>query len=1242
MGFPLGGNLVQMLKRGLNTGDLKTTLKVRPTSVAGRIFNKDGSVKYIQIEGGVDHGNSGGAAVDTNGNVVAVVVAEAPGTNMKYVIPSEYVIHLLLGRVFKVIPGQAVGSLGSSHQPIVATIADPLNRLRKVDAEVFAGPKPDLKKGEKPIRAGGDRLPPPQPGDGPRTVAALEYDTNKQLRLGDAYSAQADLLLPGIKENEVYWFQPHYYAKDGTERWGEAIVMDMGRYPVEQKPAHLEIVHKTDSSAQGRAVEIESRQVFGYTVEELGSTGSDSGLQASLTERVASVEKNGDAKILIKYKDVHLEDKDRETMMRQAYKGAFESIKWLRTTVTVTKDGRFKAPVVDTADVPRDARPILQRFNQQIIDSLEVMALGLPGKDVQPGDTWGHQTAYTFDLEKNHQNASFQLTCKYVGTRVRDGREEAVIEIEGRAVRGNADRNSEGRPEPNSRGSARPDPSGGNDESFTDDEGKLKVGVYGSVHGAAVVDLATSCVTVGRTESELAVVFPLVLKNPENPGESTEMKVFAGLHLDVTLRRSLNGNPPKNVDVMGLLPNQPRVYNPLVGVGTPATIADTGPLSSTPERNTILAPDLFDKVKHSAVMIRVDRNDGGGEGSGWFAAPGIIVTNCHVVGMLEKANRPPEKITVYLDRDTDKQRILSGELMAVNRVDDLAVIRVKGDKLPEPFKITPQNSLVEADRLEILGFPRGSSLARQLGMGLGVRDLRTTLKARPTIVTGRILNSSDGSIKYVQFEGGADHGNSGGPVVDSKGDVRAVLVAGFDGYELRWGIPSEYADRMIQGYPLEVIPGRPHLDGSVAKQTVEIRFSDPVGRLSAVAVDYWEGNNGKPRKASDKLPKAVGGDGPRKTATLTLKPGERPGERLAVGEFVIPDMSPGRVCWLQPRFTNGTGKEQWSQAAPFVPDGPPVERKPTLLAVKYRSGTSRDVDLVADTRVHTRKIGHGKAEGIPLKVTLSENVRASTAKGALIQIVYQALELDIKKIIPGLEDVPPQVQSMLTTRLKPFLNLIRGVAMVVNVTKNGHMTLARNGLSYAKLPLGAQPQMHEFNNQIFTSLQALTFPLPGKEVPYGYTWDFPTDLFVVSRNRSDSAAFKMQFKYVGVRDRSGRAEAVIEITGSLVGSPKDKNKDTTDDIEEPTAPPAGAATPSTGQFDDKPPAAAPQKSKKGLYGVAHGIAYVDVNEGFISEVKLFIDLDMEVMQRDPETKRDLPVDAGGTMELHLTRRQASK
>ena len=248
----------------------------------------------------------------------------------------------------------------------------------------------------------------------------------------------------------------------------------------------------------------------------------------------------------LQYLDLHLNDGDTETMIRKQLKGVLEQVKRLGTEVTVTKEGKFLHPIPDVHDVSRDARPILTRFNQQIIESLEIMSLSLPGKDLQPGESWDHGTAYTFALDRNYQNGLLRLTCKFVGTRVRDGRDEAVVEISGTVVKNPAhsDPNSGDRNGPRGRGSKggddRPPPDNPDNESLSDDDGDLKLGFRGVTHGAAVVDIATGHVTLARTESDLAVVFPVTIRNPENEREEMSVKVHAGLYLDVIIRRSLN------------------------------------------------------------------------------------------------------------------------------------------------------------------------------------------------------------------------------------------------------------------------------------------------------------------------------------------------------------------------------------------------------------------------------------------------------------------------------------------------------------------------------------------------------------------------------------------------------------------------------------------------------------------------------------------------------------------------------
>jgi predicted Zn finger-like uncharacterized protein len=1246
LGFPHGKFLEKELKQGLGA-NVGTTLSLRESSVARRVPNKDGSVKYIQVEGGADPGNSGGAVIDTNGNVVAVLVAGKPTSNIRFVIPSEYVIHLLQGRILKVLPGQSVLSGGGIRQPITAMVADPLKRLRSVEADVFVGRKPDPAKGERSIRPAPEKDPQPVEGDGPRATVSLTYDPDKTVQLGEAYRASGEVSLPVIKDNEVYWFQPHYQTKDGKSRWAEAIVLEMGRYPVEARPAHLAIMHKPDMTpGAARRVELDSRQALSFETEAGGGGGNDLGLKASLTEKTRSVEKNGDAKVRIQYTDLHLADTDDDSMIRKQLRGVMETVKGLGVEVTVTKDGKYVNPTPDFANVPQQARPILRSFNNQIMNALEAMALGLPDKDLQPGESWTIETHFSINVGRGVRNATFRETCTYVGTRTRDDREEAVIDISGGIVKSDSGSNSAGGPR--GRGIAvgggdrnSGDSSGGDDDSSPYDEnGNLKKGYYGVLHGAAVVDVATGHVTLARTESDMAVVFSISLRNP-NTNQDVEIKVHAGAYSEVLLRRSLTKDAPKQVDPFALLPNQPRTYNPLVGAAAPVDDTSASTEELMPERNTNMPRAVSDRVKKASALVKVrnaDVNNLGGDGSGWFAEPGILVTNCHVVGMLSKTERPPETIEIVLDAGLPTERKLSGELLAVNREDDLAVIRVKGDHLPEPLKIGQSDNLAETQPLTVVGFPFGSGLVKELADDLGARNLVTQVGLRSTTVARQVPDPVDQSVKYIQLEGGADHGNSGGAVVDEKGEVRCVLVAEAPTtMTIRFAIPAEFAARMVQGYPLEVLPGRAYFDGSTPKQPVDVRFADPLGRLTKAKLDYWIGNAGNPRKPADKEPAPAAGDGKRGTVDLKIEPGVRPGERMAHGEFVLPELAPGQVCYLQPRFVNGTGAEHWSRGVVYTPDGPPVQRKPANLAVNYRLGTARDVDLTTITRMHYVLFGTEYPIGTPFQVSLSEQVVGKNKGNTTLHLVYRNLELDWKKILPGIEEVP-QLESLLHQALKPYLDLIRGVITYVTVYRDGRMKLT--GLNYAQLPLAVQPQMALFNGQIFSSLQALTFPLPGREVPFGHSWDFKTNLFVTSKKNPRGGVFNMHFKYAGVRERAGRAEAVVEITGSLAGSKDAK-------IEDPNAIPAQPVPHDPdkpiGEFradDYKPAGIDDATGAKGLYGVAHGYALIDVRDGFVSEVKLYIDLDAEVKVKDPQSKQEVPVVAGGTMELQLRRRTA--
>src|SRR5262249_45939650 len=145
-------------------------------------------------------------------------------------------------------------------------------------------------------------------------------------------------------------------------------------HPVEAKPATLALQLKADRRPEdARRIELDTRQATGIQVEGL-SGGSDLSLKANLTERVRSVDANGNAKVSLQYTDLHFSDSDQDSQFRKELHGVLERVKDLEAEVTVTRDGRFQSPKPIFSRIPEDARPPLRRFNEQVIQALEGMA----------------------------------------------------------------------------------------------------------------------------------------------------------------------------------------------------------------------------------------------------------------------------------------------------------------------------------------------------------------------------------------------------------------------------------------------------------------------------------------------------------------------------------------------------------------------------------------------------------------------------------------------------------------------------------------------------------------------------------------------------------------------------------------------------------------------------------------------------------------------------------------------------
>src|SRR5690242_19928161 len=146
------------------------------------------------------------------------------------------------------------------------------------------------------------------------------------------------------------------------------------------------------------------------------------------------------------------------------------------------------------------------------------------------------------------------------------------------------------------------------------------------------------------------------------------------------------------------------------------------------------------------------------EGSGWVAAPGVVVTNAHVVA-----------------GETDTEVQIGGEgiglsahAIAFDPHDDIALLRVDG--LSEPV-LTLAGGSRPGTPAAILGYPLDGAFDAEPGR-VGQTN---TVRTQDAYGNGPVLRS------ITTLRGRVRPGNSGGPMVDSHGQVVATVFAALTG-----------------------------------------------------------------------------------------------------------------------------------------------------------------------------------------------------------------------------------------------------------------------------------------------------------------------------------------------------------------------------------------------------------------------------------------------------------------------------
>ncbi|MDA0755774.1 MAG: trypsin-like peptidase domain-containing protein [Crenarchaeota archaeon] len=166
--------------------------------------------------------------------------------------------------------------------------------------------------------------------------------------------------------------------------------------------------------------------------------------------------------------------------------------------------------------------------------------------------------------------------------------------------------------------------------------------------------------------------------------------------------------------------------------------------------------DIFEKSEGSVVQVNVMRGESeGGMGSGFvYSEDGYIITNHHVV-------KDAQKVTVtFLDGES-----YIGEVIGRDQDLDIAVVKVNpSNTYLHPIKIGDSSKLKVGERIAAIGNPFGLSGSMTSGIVSQI---------------GRLLPQESGySIPdVIQTDAAINLGNSGGPLINMKGEVVGINTA---------------------------------------------------------------------------------------------------------------------------------------------------------------------------------------------------------------------------------------------------------------------------------------------------------------------------------------------------------------------------------------------------------------------------------------------------------------------------------
>jgi S1-C subfamily serine protease len=172
-----------------------------------------------------------------------------------------------------------------------------------------------------------------------------------------------------------------------------------------------------------------------------------------------------------------------------------------------------------------------------------------------------------------------------------------------------------------------------------------------------------------------------------------------------------------------------------------------------PDPSVLESPEAL-AVSDSVVKLQGTACGVGTQGSGWVVRPGLVATNAHVIAGHEGTHLL-----------APNGQSLSAQPVYVDSDNDIALLRVRG---LDAGRLSTRPSIERSIPVALLGYPRNGALTAIAG----------TAGLPRTVLAPDAYGRGTAPRVVVPLRGGVQPGDSGGPVVDRRGRVVAMIFGG--------------------------------------------------------------------------------------------------------------------------------------------------------------------------------------------------------------------------------------------------------------------------------------------------------------------------------------------------------------------------------------------------------------------------------------------------------------------------------